>query len=63
MTSQAGHNHLQGRSVYQPIIVSQDGRYIAYVVHHASLHPPMNPLTHPERRLAAVLRPEGGCIL
>ena len=41
----AGHNDLQGRSAYQPIIISQDGRHIAYVGHHATQHLPMNPLT------------------
>ncbi len=41
----AGHNDLQGRSAYQPIIISQDGRHIAYVRHHATQHLPMNPLT------------------
>ena len=29
-----GHNDLQGRSAYQPIIINQDGRHIAYVGHH-----------------------------
>jgi len=42
---QAGWNDLQGRSAYQPIIISQDGRFIAYVGHHATRHIPMNPLT------------------
>jgi hypothetical protein len=41
----AGHNDLQGRSAYQPIIISQDGRFIAYVGHHATAHLPMNSLT------------------
>jgi hypothetical protein len=41
----AGHNDLQGRSAYQPIIISQDERHIAYVGHHATRHLPMNPLT------------------
>jgi hypothetical protein len=41
----AGHNDLQGRSAYQPIIISQDGRFIAYVGHHATRHLPTNPLT------------------
>ena len=36
----AGHNDLQGRSAYQPIIISQDGRFIAYVGHHATAHIP-----------------------
>jgi len=37
-----GHNDLQGRSAYQPIIINQDGREIAYMGHHnrvASLNP------------------------
>ena len=41
----AGHDDLQGRSAYQPIIISQDERHIAYVGHHATQHLPMNPLT------------------
>ena len=41
----AGHNDLQGRSAYQPIIISQDGRFIAYVGHHATAHSPVNALT------------------
>jgi hypothetical protein len=41
----AGWNDLQGRSAYQPIIISQDGRFIAYVGHHATAHIPVNPLT------------------
>ena len=41
----AGWNDLQGRSAYQPIIISQDKRFIAYVGHHATAHSPMNPLT------------------
>jgi hypothetical protein len=43
-TELVGHSDLQGRSAYQPIIISQDGREIAYVGHHAS-HPVLNPLT------------------
>src|SRR4051812_34975253 len=41
----AGWNNLQGRSAYQPVIISQDGKFIAYVGHHATAHSPMNPLT------------------
>ena len=41
----AGWNDLQGRSAYQPLIVSQDGRFIAYVGHHATAHRPVNTLT------------------
>lgn len=44
----AGWNDLQGRSAYQPIIISQDGRFIAYVGHHATAHMPVNPLTGEE---------------
>src|SRR5688572_650116 len=40
-----GHNDLQGRSAYQPLIVNQDGRQIAYVGHHNNQKPLMNPLT------------------
>ena len=40
-----GHNDLQGRSAYQPIIINQDGRQIAYVGHHNNQKPIMNPLT------------------
>ena len=39
-----GHNDLQGRSAYQPIIINQDGRQIAYVGHHNNQKPLMNPL-------------------
>jgi hypothetical protein len=41
----AGHNDLQGRSAYQPIIINQDGRQIAYVGHHDNQDPILNPLT------------------
>ena len=40
-----GHNDLQGRSAYQPIIINQDGRQIAYVGHHNNQKPLMNPLS------------------
>jgi hypothetical protein len=30
-----GHSDLQGRSAYQPIIINENGREIAYVGHHA----------------------------
>src|SRR6266702_6940386 len=43
-----GHNDLQGRTAYQPTIVKQGSRYIAYVGHHggsAENPKPMNPLT------------------
>jgi len=42
-TELAGSNDLQGRSAYQPIIVNQDGREIAYVGHHTGSM--LNPLT------------------
>jgi hypothetical protein len=38
-----GSSDLQGRSTYQPLIVNQDGREIAYLGHHAGTK--MNPLT------------------
>src|SRR5215469_9517755 len=39
----AGHSDLQGRSAYQPIIINENGREIAYVGHHTGSM--MNPLT------------------
>jgi hypothetical protein len=33
-TELAGHSDLQGRSAYQPIIINENGREIAYVGHH-----------------------------
>src|SRR5947209_9088533 len=44
-----GHNDLQGRTAYQPTIVKQDARYIAYIGHHGGsgdFSKPLNPLTH-----------------
>src|SRR5260370_32569702 len=38
-----GFNDLQGRSTYQPIIIHQGGREIAYMAHHAGTA--FNPLT------------------
>jgi hypothetical protein len=38
-----GYNDLQGRSAYQPIVINQGGREVAYVGHHAGLL--LNPLT------------------
>ena len=41
-----GHNDLQARSAYQPIIHKQGDRYIAYVGHHGgteSVPKPVNP--------------------
>ena len=40
-----GHDDLQGRSAYQPIIINQDGRQIAYVGHHDNQKPIVNPMT------------------
>ena len=43
-----GHNDLQARSAYQPVIHRQGNRYIAYVGHHGgteSVPKPVNPLT------------------
>jgi len=39
----AGYSDLQGRSAYQPIIINENGREIAYVGHHTGAA--MNPLT------------------
>ena len=46
-TELVGHNDLQGRSAYQPIIINQDGRHITYVGHH-NRAPILNPLTGKE---------------
>jgi len=43
-TELVGHNDLQGRSAYQPIIINQDGRHILYMGHH-NRDPLLNPLT------------------
>jgi hypothetical protein len=40
-----GYNDLQGRSAYQPLIINQGGRQIAYVGHHNNQNPRLNPLT------------------
>src|ERR1700681_5068158 len=43
-----GYNELQARSAYQPTIVHQGDRYIAYIGHHggtADIPKPVNPLT------------------
>src|SRR5262249_10619693 len=43
-----GHNDLQARSAYQPVIHRQGNRYIAYVGHHGgteSVPKPVNPMT------------------
>src|SRR5580765_7231147 len=42
-TELAGHSDLQGRSAYQPIIINENGREIAYVGHHTGKM--TNPLT------------------
>src|SRR3989441_1011488 len=42
-TELAGYSDLQGRSAYQPIIINENGREIAYVGHHTGKMP--NPLT------------------
>jgi len=41
-----GHNDLQGRSGYHPVINLQNGRWIAYVGHHGGKH--LNPLSGAE---------------
>jgi len=43
-----GHNDLQGRTAYQPTIVQQGTRYLAYIGHHGGsgdFSQPHNPLT------------------
>ena len=40
-----GHEDLQGRSAYQPLIINQNGRHIAYVGHHDNQKPIVNPMT------------------
>jgi hypothetical protein len=42
-TELAGHDDLQGRSAYQPLIINQNGRHIAFVGHHTGSA--LNPLT------------------
>jgi len=42
-TQLAGHDDLQGRSAYQPLIINENGREIAYVGHHTGSA--MNSLT------------------
>jgi hypothetical protein len=37
-----GHDDLQGRSTYQPLIIHQGDREIAYMGHHAGMG--LNPL-------------------
>ncbi len=50
----AGFSDLQGRSAYQPIIINENGREIAYVGHHTGTA--MNPLT-------GVVEPNGTSIV
>src|ERR1700680_882827 len=50
----AGWSDLQGRSAYQPIIIKEGGREIAYVGHHTGSA--MNPLT-------GVVEPNGTSIV
>jgi hypothetical protein len=50
----AGSSDLQGRSAYQPIIINENGREIAYVGHHTGSM--MNPLT-------GVVEPNGTSIV
>ena len=50
----AGHSDLQGRPAYQPIIINENGREIAYVGHHTGTA--MNPLT-------GVVEPNGTSIV
>ena len=45
-----GHNDLQARSAYQPVIQRQGDRWIAYIGHHAGVQP--NPLTGSRSRMA-----------
>src|SRR5262249_14874087 len=43
-----GFNDLQARSAYQPLVVHEGSRYIAYLRHHGSsaeMANPLNPLT------------------
>src|SRR5262245_36202250 len=42
----AGHSDLQGRSAYQPVIINENGRELAYVGHHTGKA--LNPLTRIE---------------
>ena len=49
-----GHSDLQGRSAYQPIIINENGREIAYVGHHTGTA--MNSLT-------GVVEPNGTSII
>jgi hypothetical protein len=42
-TELAGWSDLQGRQAYQPLVVNENGRYIAYVGHHTGMQ--MNTIT------------------
>ena len=54
-----GYNDLQARSAYQPTIVHQGDRYIAYIGHHGGtpdIPKPINPLTgQPEFNCTSVV--------
>src|SRR5262249_14400818 len=54
-----GYSDLQARSSYQPVIVHQGNRYIAYIGHHggsAELPKPLNPMTHqPENNGTSII--------
>ncbi len=54
-----GQNDLQARSAYQPLIVRQGDRYIAYIGHHggsAEMPKPLNPVTRqPENNGTSIL--------
>ena len=45
-----GYNDLQARSAYQPVIVEQKGRWIAYIGHHGGVR--LNPATGRRRTTA-----------
>ena len=53
-TELVGYSDLQGRSAYQPIIINETGREIAYVGHHTGSA--MNPIT-------GVVEPNGTSIV
>jgi hypothetical protein len=53
-TELAGWSDLQGRQAYQPIVINEDGRYIAYIGHHTGAQ--MNPIT-------GVIEPNGTSIV
>ena len=53
-TELAGWSDLQGRQAYQPIVIDENGRYIAYVGHHTGKQ--MNSIT-------GVVEPNGTSIV